>query len=30
MTIQKRDEYWYGDDQADLREELKRYSVENG
>lgn len=30
MALQKRGKYWYGDSQADLREELKRYGKLNG
>lgn len=30
MALKERDGYWYGDSQADLREELLRYSEKNG
>ena len=30
MTHTQRGEYWYGDDHADLRAELVRYSAANG
>lgn len=29
MTLKKRGDHWYGDDAADLRKELSRYSQEN-
>lgn len=30
MTLRKKGGYWYGDSQADIRDELRRYSVLNG
>jgi hypothetical protein len=29
MSIEKRGKYWYGDSQADIREEVTRYSEDN-
>ncbi len=30
MGVEKRDEHWYGGEQADIRSELLRYSEQNG